>query len=205
MGVPKIGEPARSFRLPAAQGGEIGIDDYKGRQAVVLWFTKGMSCPFCRQQMSQLKRAYPQIKEHGGEVIEVTTSTPARGQFYERQFKLPFPYLCDPDYRVFSEWGLAKRSHGPGYYAKLLVGSMKMPAAPNDFGDFKPTLREVPGLLADEDMGLFIIDRGGTVRYALSGPYRAQDAPDARGQRGVHSLPGPDEIVRELQRCAAAA
>ena len=198
MTVPKIGEPARSFRLPSAQGGEVALDDFKNRQAVVLWFTKGMGCPFCRQQMSQLARAYPRVKEHGGVILEVTTSTPARAAFYARRFRLPFPYLCDPDYRVFEEWGLAKRSHGPGYYAKQVLGMMKgPPKVPNDFGDFVPALSEVPKLMADDDMGLFIVDRGGTVRYTLAGPYVHE-----AGARGV---PGPDEIVRELQRCSAVA
>jgi peroxiredoxin len=197
MAIPRIGEPARPFRLPAAQGGEIGLNDFKGRQAVVLWFTKGMACPFCRQQMSQLKRAYPRIKEAGGEVLEVTNTTPARGQFYARQFELPFAYLCDPDHRVHDAWGIVRRPHGPGYYVKTFVQAMKMQPPPSDFGDVKPALTELPSSLADEDMGVFIIDRGGTVRYALAGSYV--------GAAGPRGLPGPDEIVRELQRCAAAA
>jgi len=196
MAIPRIGESARSFRLPSAQGGEIGLDDFKGKRAVVLWFTKGMACPFCRQQMSQLARAYPQIQERGGEVLEVTGSTPARAQFYARQFKLPFPYLCDPDYRVRGDWGLQKRAHGLGYYAKTLMTGMKMEPPPNDFGNFKPSLGEFPTVLADDDMGLFIVDRTGVVRYALIGSYFSQAGP--------HAIPGPDEITRELERCATA-
>ena len=197
MPIPKIGEPARSLRLPSAQGGEIALDDYKGRRAVVLWFTKGMACPFCRQQMSQLARAYPLIKARGGEVLEVTSSTVARAQHYARQFKLPFPYLCDPDYRARAAWGLEKRSHGPAYYAKMLVAGMKEEPPANDYGDFKPALGEFPSLLADDDMGVFIIDRAGVVRYALAGPYFTAAGP--------HGVPGADEIVRELDRCAAVA
>jgi peroxiredoxin len=197
MAIPRIGEPAPSFKLPAAQGGEIGLDDFKSRSAVVVWFTKGMACPFCRQQMSQLARAYPQIKERGGEVLEVTNCTPARGQLYAKRFKLPFPYLCDPDRRVRAEWGLQKRAHGLGYYAKTLMAGMKAEPPPNDFGDFKPTLGEFPAVLADEDMGVFIVDRAGVVRYALAGAYF--------GAAGPHAIPGPDEVIRELDRCAAAA
>ena len=197
MQVPKIGESARSFRLPTAQGSEVGLDDYKGRQAIVLWFTKGMGCPFCRQQMGQLSRAYPRIKEHGGEVLQVTGSTPARAQFYARQFKLPFPYLCDPDHRVHDAWGVEKRSHGLGYYAKTFVTAMRSEMPANDYGNFKPSLGEMPGLLADEDMGLFIVDRAGVVRYTLAGSYF--------GDAGPRGLPGADELVRELDRCAAAA
>ncbi len=197
MPVPKIGERAPSLRLPSAQGGEVSLDDYVGRQSVVLWFTKGMACPFCRQQMSQLARAYARIRERGGEVLEVTNNTPSRAHLYARQFTLPFPYLCDPAYQAHGAWGLEKRAHGPGYYAKMLVAGVKAVVPPNDYGDFKPPLREFPGLLVDEDMGVFIVDRGGVVRYALTGSYF--------GDAGPRGIPGPDEIVRELERCAAAA
>jgi hypothetical protein len=80
---------------------------------------------------------------------------------------------------------------------KTLVLASKLPHPANDFGDFKPALRELPATLADEDMGFFIVDRAGVVRYALTGAY-ISDA-------GVRQLPGPDEIMRELERCAAAA
>src|SRR5688500_4297829 len=96
MAIPRIGQQAPPFRLPAAQGGEIGLQDFKGRKSLGLWFAKGMACPFRRQQRSQLARGYARLKELGGDVLEVTNSTPARAQFYAKQFKLPFPYLCDP-------------------------------------------------------------------------------------------------------------
>jgi peroxiredoxin len=197
MALPTIGERARSFRLPSAQGGEVGIDDFRGRQPVVVWFTKGMACPFCRQQMSQLARAYPRIKEQGAEVLQVTITTPARAQAYARQFTLPFPYLCDSDARVKSQWGLEHRSHSPLWYAKTLVKGLRTEPPPNDFGTFKPPLPEMPGLLTDDDMGFFIVDRAGVVRYALAGAYFNEGSPRA--------IPGAEEIVRELERCAAAA
>src|SRR4051812_14524022 len=144
MAIPKIGQRAPALRLPAAQGGEIALDDYRGARSVVLWFTKGMACPFCRQQMSQLARALPRIRERGGEVIEVTSTAPARAQAYARRFTLPFPYLCDPDYQARGAWGLEKRAHGPGYYAKTMLAGMKMTAPPSDYAEVKPSLRELP-------------------------------------------------------------
>ena len=199
MAIPRIGERAPTFRLPAAQGGEIALDDFAHRRALIVWFTKGMACAFCRQQMSQIARAYLRIREHNAEVLEITTNTVARGQMYARKFTLPFPYLCDPDRRARDAWGIEKRAHGPGYYVKTFMAASKVPPAPNDFGDFKPPLAEIPSLLADEDMGFFIVDRAGIVRYVLAGSYINENV------MGPRQLPGPDEIVRELERCAAAA
>jgi peroxiredoxin len=41
MTPPAVGTRAPSFRLPAAQGTEIALEDYRGR-SVVLWFSKGL-------------------------------------------------------------------------------------------------------------------------------------------------------------------
>jgi peroxiredoxin len=197
MTIPRIGEPARSFRLPSAQGSDIGLDDFQGRRAVVLWFTKGMACVFCRQQMSQLARVYPQIKERAGEVLEVTNSTPARAGFYARQFKLPFPYLCDPDHRVHRQWGLGVREHGIGYYVGGYIKGAMAPKPPNDIGYFFPPIDETRNLVADDDMGFFIVDKRGTVRYSLARPYG-----ESLGDR---PLPSNEEVLLELGKCQTAA
>ena len=104
-----VGQIAPSFRLPSGQGPVISLDDYRGRQNLVVWLTKGMSCPFCRQHMTQLVRGYPAIRALNAEILEVTSTSPERGRFYVAKFNIPFPYLCDPDYVVPRTWGLAKR------------------------------------------------------------------------------------------------
>jgi peroxiredoxin len=193
MPVPVIGQVAPSFRLPSGQGPEIGPEDFRGRRHVIVWFTKGMACPFCRQKMSQIARGYPDFQALGGEVLEVTGSTPARARFYVKKFGIPFPYLCDPDFGVRRAWGLDVRSHSLGWYVKAFVKGATGPEPPNDFGSFAPAPREFPALLADEDTGFFILDRQGVIRYALAGAYR--------GPGGIWRLPGNDEILRELRAC----
>src|SRR5919197_1898334 len=106
MSVIAVGQPAPSFRLPSGQGPVVGLDDYRGRGQVIVWFTKGMSCPFCRSQMSQLARGAERIRSLGAEVLQVTASPIERAAVYARSFKLPFPYLCDPEYRVYRARGL---------------------------------------------------------------------------------------------------
>lgn len=39
---PSVGMPAPLFRLPTAQGADVGPDDYRGRRNLVLWFSKGL-------------------------------------------------------------------------------------------------------------------------------------------------------------------
>ena len=188
-----IGQSAPSFRLPSAQGGEVALEDFRGRKNVIVWFTKGMGCPFCRAHMSQLARAVPELEKRDAEVLEVTVSPLRRARLYAQKFPLPFPYLCDPDYQARHAWGLGSRSHGPLYYMSNMMKGMRMEVPKNDFGNFGPPPDEMLRILADDDMGLFIVDKQGTLRYALAGAYVTNEGPRA--------IPSNDEILRELERC----
>ena len=187
-----VGQQAPSFRLPAGQGGQIGLDDYRGRSSVIVWFTKGMACPFCRSHMSQLARGYSKFKALGAELIEVTPTTPERARSYVQKFRIPFPYLCDPSYQTWPVWGLEVRSHPLTWYASRFLQGITTPPPPNDFGPTKPFFSELPKVLADDDMGFFIIDRGGVVRYVLSAAFGRQ-------------IPSNDEITRALELCSRGA
>ena len=191
MPLVKIGDRPPTFRLPSAQGTDVGLGDFAGRR-VIVWFTKGMACPFCRQQMSQLARSYAEIKALGAEVLQVTLTRPERARVYARQFTLPFPYLCDPDFRVRRTWGMDVRSHGVGYYARRLFNGMTSPQPENDFGKLNPAPGELPNLLADDDAGFFILDGDGIVSFASAGAYVQGGTP--------HAIPSNDEILRELER-----
>jgi peroxiredoxin len=189
-----IGRMAPTFRLPSGQGPEVALEDYRGRNNVIVWFTKGMACPFCRQQMSQLARGYAQFRERGAEILEVTNTPSERARVYVQKFSLPFPYLCDPDMRIRRTWSLDVRSHGPAFYAKMLYMGLTMPHPPTDYVGEEAKLSEMPKLLADEDMGFFIVDKSGVVRYAVGGTYLTPT--------GMRQIPSNDEILRELDRCA---
>jgi sensor domain CHASE-containing protein len=56
-------------------------------------------------------------------------------------------------------------------------------------------VRELPALLHDSDMGLFIVDREGVVRYKQASAYVTE--------HGLNTIPSVDELVRELERCAS--
>lgn len=191
-----IGQQPPSFRLPSGQGGEIELEDYRGRSNVIVWFTPGMACPFCRSHMSQLARGYPRFKGLNAEVLQVTPTKPERAQVYARRFSLPFPYLCDPDYRVYRAWGFDVRSHSFAWYAKRVYGyySTELEKPASDF-DVKPSPGEVVTLVQwhDMDMGFFILDREGVLRYAVVGPYVTE--------QGVRRIPSNDEVARELEAC----
>lgn len=194
-----VGRPAPGFRLPSAQGGDVALEDYRGRKNVIVWFSKGMACVFCRQHMSQLARLYPELVKRDTEVLEITPSPIARGRFYAAKYQLPFPYLCDADDVVRKAWQLDVRSHGLLWYAGMLKRGLTTPKPDNDFSKAPPTFTEMGTALRDEDTGFFIVDRAGVIRYAYGGTYVLPEG----STEFARPLPNPDEVLRQVERCAA--
>lgn len=195
-----VGQRAAAFRLLAAQGGEVALEDFRGRN-LILYFAKGMACGFCRQSMSQLARGAARFRELDTEVLQIAPTPVDRGRFYARNFTLPFPYLCDPDYRAYAAYGLGARRLPLATRVQAIYTGFTTPAPENDWGDLKPSLRELPRLTTDDDMGFFIVDRAGTIRYARAGSYVIVEGGK---MTGVRPIPANEEIVRELERCAGA-
>jgi hypothetical protein len=156
-----------------------------------------MACPFCRTQMSQLARGYQRLREAGADVMMVTPTRPERARFYARNFSIPFVYLCDPDYAVHRQWGLGVRSHSIAWYAKLYMAMSKMEKPAAEIGNPRPTLGEVPALMHDSDMGLFVLDREGIVRDRQVASYAGPD--------GITEIPSVDELLAHIQRSAKPA
>jgi peroxiredoxin len=202
MSAVTVGAKAPSFRLPSAQGNELGPEDYRGRSNVILFFAKGMACGFCRQKMSQLSRGLPRFRALDTEILQVSPTTLERGRFYAKNFPLPFPYLCDPEYRVYGAYGMTPRAHSLVWKAKVLVQAIRMPQAENDFGPPKPSPRELGRLLNDDDLGLFVIDKQGVIRYANAGPYTTYEGSRIVGGR---QIPSNEELIAELGRSQGGA
>jgi peroxiredoxin len=197
-----IGQHAPDFRLPVAQGGELGPAEYQGRSNLILFFAKGMACGFCRQKMSQLARGLPRFRALATEVVQITPTPVERGRFYARNFQLPFPYLCDPDYRVYAAYGMTVREHSLLWKVRVARHARQMPPPETEFGNPKQTLPELGQVLNDDDLGFFVLDRDGVVRHATSGQYIAFDGVKPIG---AHAIPSNDEIVAVLERCDGRA
>lgn len=186
---PAPGTLAPPFRLPSAQGPDIALEDYRGRGNLIVWFTKGLACPFCRRQMTQLAQIYPQIHGLETEILEITPTVPERARFYARRFPLPFPYLCDPEHAVATAWGLGVRPHS----ATKFLRRLDPPPGSTVFDAAAPSPGEWDQLLLDDDTGFFVLDKTGTVRSANAGSYYSS----------AWKIPPNDAILGELRRLAS--
>ena len=186
IGVLAVGTPAPSFRLASAQGPDIALEEYRGQRKVVLWFSKGLYCPFCRRYMAQLHLGYKDIQKREAEILEVTYSTPEEARLYFQQYQLWFPYLCDPERSIFRLYGLSTVQRK----IKDMAASMAAAIGDRLFRGEKgpsplPYIKRYGS--TDLEQAVFIIDKAGVIRYV-----------HATGALG--GLPSNAECLRQLDR-----
>jgi peroxiredoxin len=173
---PRPGEKAPDFRLAAAGGGEIALSDFLGRKNLLMWFSKGLHCPFCRRSMARLSQAYAQFLALDAEVLQITHNTQEEAKLYFRNYKLATPYLCDPDRQVHLRYGIALEQQTISAVAANSVTSCLMVTGDLLLHGQKSPLPVAPimrmGARFQSPQLVVAADRAGVVRHLWSiGPF----------------------------------
>jgi putative peptide zinc metalloprotease protein len=188
-GVLAVDMLAPNFRLASAQGHDIALEDYRGQQNVLLWFSRGLFCPFCRRYMTQLRLGYQELQKRNTEILQVTYSTSEEAQLYFRQYQLSFPYLCDPERAVFPQYGIRIVPTNIGRFAVgAVAGTVASMSDRLLHGEKTPSpvpIMKRYGTMDMEQQAAFLIDKAGVIRYV-----------HATGSLG--GLPSNAEYLRQL-------
>src|SRR5258708_9393352 len=103
---PIVGQPAPLFSLTSVQGGTIDLATYRGRSNVVVWFSRGFTCPFCRVYTDGVRAGYDALRDTETEVIQIAPNLLDSARRYFGESVLPFPFVSDPDKRLYALYGL---------------------------------------------------------------------------------------------------
>jgi peroxiredoxin len=76
------------------EGGVLSLSSLRGRP-VILVFHRSYFCAPCRQQLSELKKIYPFVRERGGEILVLSAEERELSARLKREEGLPFPVLAD--------------------------------------------------------------------------------------------------------------
>ena len=104
-----VGDLAPLFGLRSVQGPTVDLAAYRGRRNVVLWFSRGFTCPFCRAYMEGISSGYEDLRALDTEVIQVAPNLLESARTFFRDAASPFPFVCDPDKRLYAVYGLGDR------------------------------------------------------------------------------------------------
>lgn len=106
---PAVGEVAPVFSLPSVRGPVVDLASYRDRRNVVVWFSRGFTCPFCRIYTDGIRSNYEDLQSAETEVIQIAPNLLESARRYFGPSPLPFPFVCDPDKRLFAVYGLGDR------------------------------------------------------------------------------------------------
>lgn len=91
-----VGDAAPNFEAERPGGESFELAASKGKQPVVLVFSRGHWCPFCNAHMRSLQKSYPKMKELGAELVVVYREDDAAGvKKAIANAKAEFPMVVD--------------------------------------------------------------------------------------------------------------
>lgn len=102
----EVGQKAPDFALPDASGRSVRLSEFRGKQAVVLYFYPKDDTPGCTAEACSFRDSYEDFQRAGAEVIGVSSdSESSHGKFASRH-RLPFTLLSDSRGEVRKKYGV---------------------------------------------------------------------------------------------------
>jgi peroxiredoxin Q/BCP len=116
---PTVGQPAPTFSLPATDGRTISLDDFRGKQDVVLYFYPKDDTPGCTREACAFRDLGGEFEKAGATILGVSTDSVASHEQFAAKYSLGFPLLADTNAAVATAYGV----YGPrSAYGKEYVG-----------------------------------------------------------------------------------
>ena len=171
---PDVGDQAPTFELPSIQGDQISLAEYQANSSIILWFSRGFTCNFCRGFMADLIAGQAALRAAGLEIVQVAPNLYQTAQDYFRTDLPPFPFICDPDKRLYAVYGLgdagalaATRNTVVSFAMAFGAGAGRetVRASWLDMANRNFVRRLHHHALTAMEQGVFIIDRQGVVRF----------------------------------------
>lgn len=104
--IPAVGEPAPDFNLPSTLDRDIGLGEFRGKQALVLYFYPRDDTPGCTAEACAFRDLRAMFNEHGAEILGVSTDNVRSHKKFQQKFGLTFPLLADAEHAVADQYGV---------------------------------------------------------------------------------------------------
>jgi thioredoxin-dependent peroxiredoxin len=117
--LPGVGQAAPAFRLPSSTGGELGPVDFKGRQALVLYFYPKDDTSGCTAEASAFRDRLVELAARGAAVVGVSPDPLKSHVRFAGKHGLTFPLLADEGSRVSRQYGVWKEK---SMYGRTYMG-----------------------------------------------------------------------------------
>lgn len=93
--------------VPLAGGGTFDIASEKPKSFTLVLFYRGLHCPICRKQLTELEAKLPEFEKRGVSVVAISPDVQERGEKTKTEWNLPKLRIgYNLDLRSARAWGL---------------------------------------------------------------------------------------------------
>ncbi len=161
MGI-EAGEIAPDFSVRDVYGNQILLSSYRGKQNVLLFFSRYIGCSWCQMFIIDIKKSRKKLDELNTEVIVITESkedvlkkyAPPGGEAFLKM-------VSDPEKRLYKLYGVDK--HGKWFNARVITESIKFLKYLKDYKYVKGGLKGDPM----QAPACFVVGKDGRVKYSF--------------------------------------
>ncbi|UOQ43650.1 thioredoxin-dependent thiol peroxidase [Halobacillus salinarum] len=113
----ETGKKAPDFTLPANNGENVSLSDYKGKNVVLYFYPKDMT-PGCTTEACDFRDKHESFADVDAVILGVSPDPVASHEKFIDKHDLPFLLLADEDHKVAEEYGVwkLKKNFGKEYY-----------------------------------------------------------------------------------------
>lgn len=104
----RVGDSAPDFTATTQDGNTVRLADYRGSQAVVLFFYPADDTPVCTKEACSFRDAYQAFRDAGAEVIGVSGDSAESHQRFAGKHRLSYPLISDRDGSLRKAFGVPK-------------------------------------------------------------------------------------------------
>jgi thioredoxin-dependent peroxiredoxin len=108
-GMLQPGTPAPDFELPDAAGKPVRLSQFRGKNAVVVYFYPKDDTAVCTKQACSFRDNFAKFEGAGAVVLGVSDDSVASHSAFSAKYGLPFLLLSDRGGRVRKLFGVAKK------------------------------------------------------------------------------------------------
>ena len=114
----EVGKPAPDVSLVSDKGETISLSDFKGKQAVVLYFYPKDDTPGCTKEACEFRDRSNDLHKSDAVVLGVSPDSVESHKKFREKYGLDFRLLSDPDHKVAEAYGVwqLKSMYGRKYW-----------------------------------------------------------------------------------------
>ncbi len=103
----KVGDKAPDFSLESTSDQKVSLEDYIGKNNVVLYFYPKDDSSGCTKEACAFRDNYEVFKDMGAEVIGVSSDSLEKHHEFSKKHNLPFILLSDVNNKVRTQFGVS--------------------------------------------------------------------------------------------------